>query len=178
MYFGNEYSYVLQDAIYKKHSQCLLEKRICSARDLIYQGMDELARIPTLAQDGEISLDYLEGVAKLRYGLLVAAELLHAQLENKEQRAHTHDAQLLIEIAKECCISIQINSDSAGPGIFLVKQIVRQYGMAFLVNLTSDKSKEWVVPVHLRRAEEVFKKYHTTAIGIYCSCILGATANT
>ena len=141
--------------------------------------MNELARIPTLAIDGEISLDYLEGVAKLRYGLLVAAELLHAQLGNKEQRAHTHDAQLLIETAKECCISIEINSDSAGPRVFLVKQIVRQYGMAFLMNLTSDKSKEWVVPVHLRRAEEVCKKYHTTVVGIYSFVlILGATANT
>ena len=88
----------------------------------------------------------------MRFAKFVVAELLHCQFEGKGK---THDAQLILQAAKSCCEDQIVNVEDAGPGIFLVKQIVRQYGMTFLMNLISDRSMEWVVPVHLRRSEEV-----------------------
>lgn len=91
----------------------------------------------------------------MRFALVVVTELLHTQIERKEQQTFTREAYHLLEMAKECCLSLRYNTEDAGPGIFLVKQIFKLYGKAFLTTLTSDRAKEWVVPVHLRRSDEV-----------------------
>ena len=97
----------------------------------------------------------------MRFAKFVVGELLHCQLEGKGKGHYTHEAQLFLQAAKGCCEDQVINVEDAGPGIFLVKQIVRQYGMTFLMNLISDRAMEWVVPVHLRRSEEVrYTKYY------------------
>ena len=91
----------------------------------------------------------------MRFAKFVVAELLHCQFEGKRKGYYTDEAQLFLQAAKGCCEDEIVNVEDAGPGIFLVKQIVRQYGMTFLMNLISDHSMEWVVPVHLRRSKEV-----------------------
>ena len=97
----------------------------------------------------------------MRFAKFVVAELLHCQLEDRGKVQYTHEAELFLQAAKSCCVDQIVNVEDAGPGIFLVKQIVRQYGMTFLMNLISDHSMEWVVPVHLRRSEEVrYTKYY------------------
>ena len=133
-----------------------LNGKILPTTQILEEAIDELDEYSqSVAQHDTFSLRYFEGVAKMRFALVVVAELLHAQMEKKEQRTFTREASHLLERAKECCLSLKHNTEDAGPGIFLVKQIFKLYGKAFLTTLTSDRAKEWVVPAHLRRSDEV-----------------------
>ncbi len=124
-----------------------LNDRVVHALEILNDGIPELHTV-------QFSLQYFEGVAKLRYALIVVAELLHSQkIVTKGHQAFSREANLLLGKAKECCLSVSLNSDDAGPGIFLVKQIFKQFGKAFLVTLTSDQSMEWIVPVRLRTSD-------------------------
>ena len=96
----------------------------------------------------------MEGIAKVRYSLIVTAELLYCQYTGVRRKYHTHESQLLIDMAKTCCTDYILSNDT-GPGVFLVKQLARQYGFTFLNNITSEKAMQWVVPENLRQSEEV-----------------------
>ena len=83
-------------------------------------------------------------------------------VEKEEIRAinyYTYESQLLLDVAKRRCINNIINADNSGPGVFLVKQLARQYGVSFLTNLTSDQTMQWIVPHHLQRSNEVVVIY-------------------
>ena len=112
-------------------------------------------RNPAPSLEGGITLPYLEGIAKLRYSLTVVAELLHCQYSGDRQGHHTRDSQLLIEMASRRCSDYNLNKDDTGPGVFLVKQLAKQYGVTFLTNVTSDRTMQWIIPVSLRQSEEV-----------------------
>ena len=101
------------------------------------------------------SLLYLEAVSKLRYSLSVVAELLYTQLTAERQQQYTHDALLLLEEAKRCCFIPQLNEDEAGPAVYLVKLLMRQYGPSFLSRVCDHTELLWVVPEHLRQTDEV-----------------------
>ena len=112
----------------------------------------------TAPHPGEaINLDYLEGVSLLRYSLTVVAELIYYQYSNKESEriTYTHQSQLLLDMARKFCSEFDINEDNTGPGVFLVKQIARQYGVAFLTHLTSEANMQWVIPHNLRHSDDV-----------------------
>ena len=142
-----------QDACNKRFNHLSLNDKIVPACEMF----DEAN--PVLLQYGSgkgiFSLQYFEGVAKLRFSIAVVAELLYTQVERRGSRRYTHEARTLLEKTKQCCINPELNTDDAGPGVFLVKQIFKQFGMAFLTTLTSDRAMEWVIPVHLRRTDEV-----------------------
>ena len=110
---------------------------------------------PTPSLEGGITLPYLEGTAKIRYSLTVVAELLYCQNSGERQCLHTNDSRLLLDIAKKCCSDHNLNSDVSGPGIYLVKQLARQFGVTFLTNVTSEEGMQWIIPENLRLSEEV-----------------------
>ena len=93
----------------------------------------------------------------LRYSLTVIAELIYYQYSNEEREGTTYtlNTQLLLDMAKKCCTERNLNENDTGPGVFLVKQLVKQYGVAFLTNLTSDDTMQWVVPQNLRQSDHV-----------------------
>ena len=93
----------------------------------------------------------------LRFSMSVIAELIHYQYSNEETEriTYTHHSQLLLNKAKECCSDDLLNKDDTGPGVFLLKLLVKQYGVTFLTNLTSDATMEWVVPRSLLQSDDV-----------------------
>ena len=93
----------------------------------------------------------------MRYSLTVVAELLQCQYSstNTEDKGYTMESINLLDIAKYCCMSASMNTDDTGSAVFLVKQIARQYGVTFLIDLVSNQTMEWVVPTNLRRSREV-----------------------
>ena len=100
---------------------------------------------------GEISLGYIEGVAKVRFALSVVAELFHK---------HEAMGPALLHGVKEVCTDATINhvdgtgqTDTIGPILYLLKLIVRQYGFPCLAEVST--AHTWVVPPELRRADEV-----------------------
>ena len=103
---------------------------------------------------GNFSLPYFEGVAKLRFALIFIAEVLYKLSER--QQMYTHELYLLLEKAKECCLDTLFNSEETGPGIFLVKQLYKQFGKAFIeAFVSSNTAMQWIVPSHLQKSEEV-----------------------
>ena len=107
---------------------------------------------------GYLSLEYLENVSQVQFALSVVSELLYKQNEKGSQAVghlHTNAAKVLIQVAKDCCSDDEMNEEDSGPAVYLVKLLVRRYGMSFLDGLTADPAMEWVVPSHLRRSKEV-----------------------
>ena len=131
--------------------------KVEKALSAIEQGKELINASKTPYPGEAISLEYLEGVSMLRFSMSVIAELIHYQYSNKETEGitYTHHSQLLLNKAKECCSDDHLNVDDTGPGVFLVKQLARQYGVAFLSNLTSDATMQWVVPWSLRQSDHV-----------------------
>ena len=140
-----------QDAVFKQHSQLPLQQRVTISLKLMKSGREGMADHP----HPPISWPYLEAVAKMRYSLSVVAELLYTQLTAERQQQYTHNALLLIEEAKRCCSNPQLNEDEAGPAVYLVKLLMRQYGPSFLSRVCDHTELLWVVPEHLRQTDEV-----------------------
>ena len=99
-------------------------------------------------QHGTPTLEYLEGVAKVRYSLSVVAEVL------KEDLKGHYFVELLKAAAKMCCdpevncIDPAERENTMGPLIYLLKLIVRQYGMPCL--RVAAYVHDWLIPAWLR----------------------------
>jgi hypothetical protein len=143
-----------EDAIHKKYSKEDLSKRVKISHQMLEDRLRD-GRIPLM--DGNINLNYLEGIAEIRYSLTVVSELIHYQQAMAEGgKIPSHDIQHLLTVANRCCNDARINADNTGPGVFLVKYTARQYGTAFIIDVTSaQKRLEWIIPPHLRRSTEV-----------------------
>ena len=129
--------------------------------------------------DSHTSLSYLEAVAKLRCSLSVVAELLYSQQTTECWQYTNDDFVLLIEEAKTCCSSIQLNDhNQAGPAVYLVKLLMRQHGLSFLYSLCKNTDLLWVVPEHLRQVDEVLHACmhasHVQMCTYHCVSILSA----
>ena len=104
----------------------------------------------TLADKPQVSLQYLQSVAGVRFGLSVAAELL--------KNGHTNNRLLLI--TRNLCLDSRVNIidptgkvDTTGPVLYLLRQLIRQFGQDCLK--TVSEAHPWVVPEELRVGEEV-----------------------
>ena len=97
---------------------------------------------------GTPTLEYLESVAKVRYSLSVIAEVL------KEDHKGHHFMELLKAAAKLCsdceinCIDPTGQTDTVGPVVYLLKLIVRQYGMPCL--RVAAQVHDWLIPAQLK----------------------------
>ena len=114
----------------------------------------------------DVSLDLLEGVAKLRYGLLVVANLLQQRVNSLGGASSTSHAQVifgsaanqLLEEARRVCSVRSVNTfdtsghgNTTGPAVYLMKLIVRQGGFGELKKVA--ETDQWVVPESLRQEE-------------------------
>ena len=102
-------------------------------------------------QQGTPTLEYLEGVAKARFSLSVVAEVL-----KNEETGH-HFVELLKAAGQMCsdhevnCIDTTDQQNTVGPVIYLLKLIVRQYGMPCLK--AAAEAHEWLIPSQLKSEE-------------------------
>ena len=108
-------------------------------------------QLHTNPSHGEISLGYIEGVAKVRFALSVVAEQFHKHVTMKPALLHA---------VRSVCTDPSINhigdtgqSDTTGPGLYLLKLIVRRYGFPCLKEVSVEHP--WVVPHELKKADEV-----------------------
>ena len=126
-----------------------------------------------------MSLDYLESVSQVRYALSVVAELLYKQTEKGSQvvgNLYTSAAQILIQVAKDCCTEHAMNEKDSGPAVYLIKLLVRRYGMSFLAGLTANSANDWVVPTHLKRSKQV-TDYATVFMYMYALMLFVTFSN-
>ena len=101
-----------------------------------------------------VSVSYLEKVAHMRYGLSVVAEILRRQVTVDEEPVVAHH---LMQIANKICTDRTLNdfdpSVCAGPSVFLVRLIVRQYGIGYLEKIIPNHP--WVMPEILQNEDQV-----------------------
>ena len=96
-----------------------------------------------------ISVEFMQCIAEVRFGLCFAAELFYKyycnstkQEREKLPRATKELFEKLIETVK----TITLKSVLKEPHGFLVKQIVRCYGRPYLMTLGGQSEFEWLVP--------------------------------
>ena len=156
---------LLQDALDKELSSHSFPQRLARSVDLLQEGMQSLLGNVNFTQR-DITLDLLEGVAKVRYTLLVVADLLHEQVNevggassvSHSQSMHGATANRLLEEARQACTMEGINTidltgerNATGPVVYLLKMIVHQWGFGCLKRVL--ERHQWVVPVELRQDE-------------------------
>ena len=102
-----------------------------------------------------VTLEYLEGVAKVRYALSVVAELLNQDDQPRSQEDGMFVVQLVHQ-AQVVCMDPNVNSiddteqsDTVGPVVFLIKLLVRQYGLNCLQK--ASEAHAWIMPEQLKQ---------------------------
>jgi len=102
------------------------------------------------SQSSAITLEYLESVAQMRFGLSVIAELLETgRIDHR-----------LMQITSDICCDTRINIidptgrlDTTGPVVYLIKLLVRRYGFPVLRQVSQDHP--WIIPEQLRKEDAV-----------------------
>ena len=137
-----------KDILYKDYSRLTGNERITKAYQLLLE--DKTVALLDQSIGRRITLQYLEGIAQVRFALTVVSELVYNQHEGKHP--NTESAKL-IERTEIFCRSEVLNQEDSGPSIFLVKQLARQYGMSLVNSISSDYELGWIVPDFLKRKE-------------------------
>ena len=96
---------------------------------------------------GTPTLEYLEGVANVRYSLSVVAEVLRSKDTGRYVMELLRAAGQMCSDREVNCIDPTGHRDTVGPVIYLLKLLVRQYGMPCLKEVA--EIHEWVIPAEL-----------------------------
>jgi hypothetical protein len=151
---------LVQDALYKELYGKSFAIRIEETAEILQDGHRALRQHGQNTGSSAVTLEYLEGVAKVRFALSVVAELLN---HHNDQPRSAEDGVLVVRLlqqAREVCVDPNINSiddtgqrDTVGPVVFLIKLLVRQYGLDCLQKASEDHT--WIVPEQLKQTGEV-----------------------
>ena len=136
--------YINQDALCKKFSaQYFNMAHIEEVTTILIEGYNGLHE----RRRGTPTLEYLEGVAKVRHSLSVIANILRSEQNGIYME--------LLRAAKRLCSDRDVNSidptgekDTMGPVIYLLKLVVRQYGMPCLKAIA--ENHDWLIPAELK----------------------------
>ena len=146
--------------MYKESCEKCFAKRIEDTVEILEEGHRALCEQAQYTDT--VSLEYLEGVAKVRFALAVVAELLNQSGETRSQE-DSEVVMTLLHQAREVCTDARINcldttgkKDTIGPVIYLLKLLMRQYGLSSLQRASQEHT--WIVPEQLRQTEEVSVK--------------------
>lgn len=113
-----------------------------------------------LLVDNTMSVQLLEGLAKVRFSLSVVADILEKDSSSKQKTHPSSPTKQLIYTAQNVCTDLHVNVidtsgclDTTGPVVYLMRLLVRQYGMPCLEKVAN--TYPWVVPQQLKCIQEV-----------------------
>ncbi|XP_064635715.1 E3 ubiquitin-protein ligase RNF213-like isoform X3 [Lineus longissimus] len=128
------------------HSHCssdsrgdVLEMRIRMATEHLGSACNNLER-------EELDINKVEAIAKTRFGLGVAAEMMY-RVHVAEEDGHDRDA---VEKLWQAAWAVHDNSKSDWPRLYLVKQLCRTYGMDCLHQVSQVQYLGWILPEEAR----------------------------
>ncbi|XP_022801884.1 E3 ubiquitin-protein ligase rnf213-alpha-like, partial [Stylophora pistillata] len=103
----------------------------------------------------EMSARSLEGVAKGRFVLSLVVELLYklfieGDSSYRDEKVKREVTKLLVSARKLC-----LEMSSSTPQLYLLKQLVRRYGLDCVRTLGQFKELEWILPSETRQQEDV-----------------------
>lgn len=135
--------------MYRDHGMKTLTERIKLASSLLKSGCDL-----HMLSSHEIKVPYLEAIAGVRFALMVVAELLNCCVTESSEQLFSAQTNDLLRLAEDICTKVQLTeSDTAGPMIYLIKLLVRQYGSNKLIEVS--KIHAWVLPPQLMSEQTV-----------------------
>lgn len=147
----------MQDALYKEFYKKCFARRVEETAVILDDGHRALRQ--HVQHSDSVTLEYLEGVAKVRFALSAVAEVLNQNHQPQSQEDSVVVFKLLHQ-AREICTDPYLNSvdttgqrDTMGPVVYLMKLLVRQYGLNCLQKVS--EAHAWIVPELLRKTEEV-----------------------
>lgn len=133
-----------------------------------------------------MTLDYVESVAKFRYALGIVVWLLHDYfIDSTKLSLLSSDevavADKLLIAVKNICLAIDKDATKNALVVadFLIKCIVRKFGMSTFLTTLCDKKRDykWLVPKHLQK--DSYKKQVSYSyvllllLGSYCMYLYG-----
>lgn len=111
----------------------------------------------TTSGPANVSVLLLEGLAKVRFSLSVTADIFEKQSLSKQISS---PVKQLVYTAQNVCCDLKINVidttgslDTTGPVVYLMRLLVRQYGMSCLEKVASAYS--WVIPKELKNKQVI-----------------------
>ena len=107
-----------------------------------------------------MKLDFVESVAKFRYVMITVAWLLHDYFVNSTEFSLLSPNEIkivdkLVLSVQHTCLAIDENTtkNALVAADFLVKCIVRKYGMSTLTALCEKETDfKWLIPQHLQKS--------------------------
>ena len=100
----------------------------------------------------------------MRFALGIVAEVLCTQ----SPRGHVLITKLL-KVARAIVEDATINQAGAGPAIYLLKVIVRRYGISFMIDM--QKQHNWLVPSSFPKSEKVYMYFQFVIVECFCHCV-------
>ena len=151
-----------------------LTERIKIACSFLKSGTDILVSHAVKSYD--VTVEYLEGVARVRFALVLVADILSSQVSGSGEHFFTSQANELLTLAKTACTETRINhidmtgtTHTIGPNVYLLKLLVRQFGAARLME--ASKTCGWVLPPQLK-TENTVSVYFCGSNSVVLTCIL------
>ena len=150
---------LLQDALSRSFSDTTSEFNVKRIAETMNEGYGALL-YETTPGPAHISVLFLEGLAKIRFSLSVVADILEKQVSSKQKVTTSSHITQLVYTAQNICSDLNINVidttgnlDTTGPTVYLMRLLVRQFGMSCLEKVTDTYS--WIIPMELRSKQEV-----------------------
>ena len=126
---------------------CLLpiSQQMCEVVQILQNSFQTLQEL----SGSEVTLKYLQSVAGVRFGFSVVAK----QLAQKHDQADDD----LLKITRVLCRDLRVNvvehTDISGPALYLIKLLVRQFGLQCLQVVSETHS--WIIPEELSSGNKV-----------------------
>ena len=112
--------------------------------------------------DEGFSLLNLEAVACIRFALTHVCEFLVTNFEKVFQE------ETLFSLVERLCKRSDINSDTAGPRMFLLKVLYRRCGEVGIQKLLSQSSFNWILPQRIRDTKAVRLTACMALVNLFC----------
>jgi hypothetical protein len=97
-------------------------------------------------QSIDLNLPYLEAIANIRYALQHACILI---TKNEIHKNHSKDHLTFLKTVQRVCKNQQLNSEWAGPQLFLLKILFKKIGESSLRKIIENQSLHWILPERL-----------------------------
>ena len=112
---------------------------------------EEALRALSDEDSAQINALSLDGVAKGRYVLSLVVEFLYKLFIEGDSRYKDPDAKSEVKLFLESAMKLCMEVSSSTPQLYLLKQLVRRYGLDCVRTLGEYEELDWILPPEARQ---------------------------